>query len=114
MVVEGAGGVLVPLGGAAFMVDLMVRFGLPVVLVARTALGTINHTLLSLEALRSRGLQVLGVVLSGAPDAGNREAIARHGRVRILAELPVLPSPPSAGDVAGAALSFPAVADLAA
>ena len=52
LIVEGAGGVLVPLNDSDFMVDLMKHLGFPVVLVARTALGTINHTLLSLEALR--------------------------------------------------------------
>jgi dethiobiotin synthase len=87
IVVEGAGGVLVPLGPGALMADLMARFALPVVLVARTALGTINHTLLSLEALRGRGLSVAGVVLVGDASAGNRDAIARHGNVRILHEL---------------------------
>ena len=91
LVVEGAGGALVPLTETALMVDLMARLGLPAVVVARTALGTINHTLLTLEALRARGLAVAGVILSGPPDAGNRTAIERFGRVRILAELPPLP-----------------------
>jgi malonyl-CoA O-methyltransferase len=90
LVVEGAGGVLVPIGGGATMADLMVSLGLPVVLVARTTLGTINHTLLSLAALRARGLTVAGVVLVGRPNQGNRDAIAAHGSVRILAEIPWL------------------------
>jgi malonyl-CoA O-methyltransferase len=90
LVVEGAGGVLVPVGGGATMADLMARLGLPVVLVARSTLGTINHTLLSLAALRRRGLAVAGVVLVGPPNPGNRAAIASHGRVRILAEMPWL------------------------
>ncbi|MBF0295717.1 MAG: dethiobiotin synthase [Magnetococcales bacterium] len=90
LIVEGAGGVLAPLNDEARMVDLMARLGLPVVLVARTALGTINHSLMSLECLRARGLQVWGAILSGPPDAVNREAIARFGRVRILAEIPRL------------------------
>jgi len=91
LVVEGAGGVLVPLTADALMVDLMVRLGLPVVVVARTALGTINHTLLTLEALRARRLSVAGIILSGPPDAGNRAAIESFGAVRVLAELPQLP-----------------------
>lgn len=90
LVVEGAGGVLVPVGGGATMGDLMARLGLPVVLVARTTLGTINHTLLSLAALRASGLAIAGVVLVGLPNPGNRAAIASHGKVRILAELPWL------------------------
>jgi malonyl-CoA O-methyltransferase len=61
---------------------------LPIVLVARSTLGTINHTLLSLATLRSRALPVAGVILNGPPNAGNRAAIERFGRVRVLAELP--------------------------
>jgi len=112
-VVEGAGGVLVPLNESETMADLMVRLALPVVVVARTSLGTINHTLLTLEALRARRLSVAGVVMvgrapspaasplagSGAtrgsradrgvrPTSGNREAIEHHGRVTILGEMP--------------------------
>ena len=89
LVVEGAGGVLVPLDPRMLTVSLIERLGLPVVLVARSTLGTINHTLLSLEALRSRGIPIAGVVLNGPPSAGNRAAIERHGRVRVLAELPI-------------------------
>ncbi|WP_419729561.1 dethiobiotin synthase [Lichenicola sp.] len=88
LVVEGAGGVLVPIGGGLMMTDLIIRLGLPVVLVARSGLGTINHTLLSLEALRRRGISVAGVVLNGPPSPGNRAAIERHGDVRVIAEIP--------------------------
>jgi malonyl-CoA O-methyltransferase len=87
-VVEGAGGALVPLGEGVLMIDLMVRLGLPVVVVSPNRLGAINQTLLTLEALLGRGLEVLGVVLVGAPFADNRAAIEAHGRVRIIAELP--------------------------
>lgn len=93
LVVEGAGGALVPLNDDALMVDLMVRLGLPVVVVARSSLGTINHTLLTLEALRARRLDVAGVVMNGPRDPANRAAIERFGRVRVLAELPILPDP---------------------
>lgn len=88
LVVEGAGGLLVPLNDREFMIDLMAKLALPILLVARSTLGTINHTLLSLFALRSRGLPIAGVVLNGPPNAGNRAAIERFGQVRILAELP--------------------------
>ncbi len=90
IVVEGAGGLLVPIAPGEMMVDLIARLALPVVLVARGTLGTINHTLLSLEALRRRSMPVAGVVLNGAGTEANREAIARYGQVRILAELPRL------------------------
>ena len=58
--------------------------------VARSTLGTINHTLLTLEALRARSLAVAGVVMVGDPDRDNREAITRYGRVDVLGELPRL------------------------
>ncbi len=89
-VVEGAGGVLVPLNDTESMSSLMTRLGLPVVLVARSTLGTINHSLLSLEALRSRGLHVAGLVLVGPPNPENRAAVASRGHVAVLGELPGL------------------------
>jgi malonyl-CoA O-methyltransferase len=88
LVVEGAGGVLVPVTPDMLTVGLIAQFGLPVVLVARSTLGTINHTLLSLEALRRRGIRVAGVILNGPASPGNRSAIERHGKVRVLAEIP--------------------------
>jgi dethiobiotin synthetase len=90
LVVEGAGGVLVPLAEGLLAADLFAIWGLPVVLVARTALGTINHTLLSLEALRTRGIAVLGVVFSGDAEPVAEEAIPRIGAVRHLGRLPHL------------------------
>ena len=95
LVIEGAGGVLVPISAQETMLDLMtaLRAGAPelaAVVVARSTLGTINHTLLTLQALRQRGLPVAGVILSGPPAPHNAEAIARHGQVRVLAQLPPL------------------------
>jgi len=87
LVVEGAGGVLVPLGPELLYADLFALWGLPVVLAARTSLGTINHTLLSLEALRARGIVVAGVVFIGAEEPVSAAAIAQHGKVRILGRL---------------------------
>ena len=88
IVVEGAGGALVPLNDHETMLDLMARLDLPAIVVVADRLGAINQTLLTLEALRARGLEVLGVVLTGQAFADNRAAIERHGGVRILAELP--------------------------
>jgi dethiobiotin synthetase len=90
LVVEGAGGLLVPLDGTTLMIDLAARLGLPVVLAARTGLGTINHTLLSLEALRGRGLPVAGVVFSGPDHPRNLATIARLGGAPILGRIPWL------------------------
>lgn len=90
LIVEGAGGALVPINGTQLMTHLMARLRLPVILVSRTSLGTINHTLLSLAALRHAGLLVHGVIFSGKPNAENRKAIEHYGKVRILGTLPPL------------------------
>ncbi|WP_251881886.1 dethiobiotin synthase [Achromobacter sp. Marseille-Q4954] len=90
LVVEGAGGLYVPIDDTHMMIDLIARLDMPVVLAARSGLGTINHTLLSLEALKRRGIPVLGVIMSGPLSAGNKEAIERFGDVRVLAEIPPL------------------------
>ncbi len=91
LVVEGIGGLLVPLAdGGPLLSELFRRLGLPLVIVARSGLGTINHTLLTLEAARRRGLEVLGVVLVGPPNAENRAAIEAWGDVSVVAEVPWL------------------------
>jgi dethiobiotin synthetase len=87
-IVEGAGGVLVPINGRETVADLMTKLQLPVVVVARTKLGTINHTLLTVEALRRRMLRVAGVVMVGEPNADNRDAIERYGDIQVLGEMP--------------------------
>lgn len=90
LVVEGAGGVLVPLREDLLYADLFARWGLPVVLVARTALGTINHSLLSLEALRSRGVGIAGIAFVGDENAETERVICAIGQVRRLGRLPWL------------------------
>jgi dethiobiotin synthase len=93
-VVEGAGGALVPLGpltrGGPLLVDLFAALDLPCLVIARSTLGTINHTLLTLEALRARGLVVAGVLMVGPPNEENRRAIETLGGVEVLGELPPL------------------------
>ena len=88
-VVEGAGGVLVPVNDIQFIADLMARLDLPTVVAARSTLGTINHTLLTLEALRRRSLTVAGVVMVGPPNSDNRHAIEQYGGVQVLGEMPL-------------------------
>lgn len=87
LIVEGAGGVLVPLNRESLMKDLIKQLRLPVLVVARSTLGTINHTLLTLSALRAEAIPVIGVVLNGPKNPGNRAAIEHYGRVRVVAEI---------------------------
>jgi dethiobiotin synthase len=90
-IVEGAGGVLVPLNERDLMRDLMRRIGFPVVIAARTALGTINHTLLTLAALREANLLISGVVMIGDRNDENRLAIERYGEACVIGYIPILP-----------------------
>ena len=97
LVVEGCGGLLVPVTKDFFVIDLIRKLDSRCVLVSRSGLGAINHTLLSLEALRRRKIEPLGVVfnrLSGGPfseaEATNPEVIAKTGRVRSLGMFPFM------------------------
>jgi dethiobiotin synthetase len=112
VIVEGAGGLLSPLALDYTVCDLAVALGLPLVIAARAALGTINHTLLTLRAARAAGLTVQAVVLTPWPaepsalEASNRETIARMGEVEVFG-LPPLPGPdPLELARAGAALPW--------
>lgn len=89
-IVEGAGGALVPINENELMVDWMAMLQLPVLIVARTALGTINHTLMTLEALRARSLEIAGVLMIGEPNRSNREAIEQYGKVAVIGEMSLL------------------------
>lgn len=90
LVVEGAGGVLVPISETLLMADLFAHWGQPVILCARTALGTINHSLLSIEALRSRGVAVAGIAFIGDPHDENERIIPQLAGVPSLGRLPHL------------------------
>lgn len=90
LVVETAGGVMTPLGRDWLQIDQIRRWGLPLVLVARSGLGTLNHTLLSLEALRHRSIPVLGLVLNGPLHPDNPRTLEQLGGVPVLAQLPRL------------------------
>lgn len=90
LVIEGAGGVLVPVTRHLLFADLFARWRCPAVLVARTALGTINHSLLSIEALRSRDVPLLGIAFCGEANEDSEATIAALGRVKRLGRLPHL------------------------
>jgi dethiobiotin synthetase len=103
--VEGAGGLLVPVAPGVLMVDLAARLALPLLIVARASLGTVNHTLLTLEAARRRELTVAGVILTratdshGADEASNPLAIATWGKTHILGALPHVRDGASDGEI---------------
>ncbi|NOJ41398.1 dethiobiotin synthase [Bradyrhizobium australiense] len=90
LVIEGAGGLMVPLSGGTLFVDVFERWRLPVVLCASTRIGTINHALLSIEALRKRQIRILGIAFIGERNVEPEMAICEIGRVRWLGRLPWL------------------------
>jgi dethiobiotin synthase len=90
LIAEGAGGVLVPVNGSQFMLDLILQLGMPVVIAARSALGTINHTTLTVRALRDAGAVVAGVVAIGAENKDNERAIERFACVPVVGRIPHL------------------------
>jgi len=92
LVVEGAGGLLVPLDGDTLFIDVFARWAAPLILCARTGLGTINHTLLSLGAVRARNIPLLGIAFIGEAMAETEDTICRIGKAKRLGRLgPVAP-----------------------
>lgn len=91
LVIEGAGGLLVPLSNDLLFADVFARWQIPVILCARTSLGTINHTLLSLEALKHRGIPILGIAFIGDENQETQGIIADIGGIRSLGRLPRIP-----------------------
>lgn len=90
LVVEGAGGALVPVTRGLLFADLFARWRAPAIIVARTALGTINHSLLTIEALRARGVPLLGIAFVGPPQEDSEATICAIGKVKHLGRLPQL------------------------
>jgi dethiobiotin synthetase len=90
LIVEGAGGVLVPINDTQMMLDVLRHLAIPVVIAARSALGTINHTLLTVKALRDAGAQITGVVMMGKENRDNERAVEHYGAVPIIGRVPVL------------------------
>jgi len=90
LVIEGAGGLLVPITRSLLFADLFADWHAPAVLVARTALGTINHSLLSVEAMRARTIPILGIAFIGAANEDNEATICALAGVKRLGRLPWL------------------------
>jgi hypothetical protein len=110
LVIEGAGGALVPLNRTTLYADLFARWGLPVIVVARTALGTINHSLLTIEALRARGVPIHGVAYVGEANEDSEATICAIGKVRRLGRLPWLERLDRDGLASAFASAFPDLA----
>ena len=92
MLIEGAGGILSPMADQSTNADFIVKFNLPTILVARSTLGTINHTCLALEAMRSRNIHILGVITNGPVNESNTEAIEHFGKINVLGHVPLFSS----------------------
>ncbi len=90
LIIEGAGGVLVPITTDLLQAELFARWDAPVILCARTELGTINHSLLSIEALRKRSIDILGIIFIGKEMENSENTIVKMGGVRHLGRLPIL------------------------
>ena len=124
IIAEGAGGIMVPLNRRELMLDLMQALRFPIVIAARPGLGTINHTLLSIRALRSDGLDIAGVVLvastpgePGFVEEDNRATIEQFGKVPILGTIPYCPqladfNAPVSGFQFQSSLPLPVVAEI--
>lgn len=87
-ITEGAGGILVPLNKKDLMIDLIKALNLSVLIVSRSGLGTINHTLLTIKTLRSYDIEILGIIMNGEPNFENKKAIEHFGKTMVLAEMP--------------------------
>jgi dethiobiotin synthetase len=93
LIIEGAGGVMVPLNEQFLMLDLMKKLAVPVLVVARSGLGTINHTCLTVDKLRREGLKVFGVIMNGPRNPGNKAAIEQHAQTKVIAEIEPIETP---------------------
>jgi len=91
LIIEGAGGLMVPLTREVTYLDIFARWSAPLVLCARTTLGTINHTLLSIEAIRARNIRLIGIAFIGDENRDSEQTIVAMGRTRHLGRLPYLP-----------------------
>ena len=90
VVIEGAGGLMVPLTRTTLFLDVFARWKIPLILCARTRLGTINHTLLSIEAVRARNIPLHGIAFIGDANPESENIITEMGKVKRLGRLPFI------------------------
>lgn len=93
LIIEGAGGLMVPITRQNLQINLFKDWKIPLVLCARSGLGTINHTLLSLEAIWERGIPLKGIVFIGEENLDNIRTIAEFSKVKILGHMPIMDEP---------------------
>jgi dethiobiotin synthetase len=84
LIVEGAGGLMVPLNNQDLMLDLIHQLKIPVILVSRNYLGSINHTILSIEALKHRKIPIAGIVINGEPNPATESFIENYSQLPVL------------------------------
>jgi dethiobiotin synthetase len=87
LIIEGAGGCLVPLNDRDFVIDIAMKFTLPVIVVSNLYLGSINHTLLTFEALKRRGLHIEGIIFNGTPNQESERIILSHTKAKCLLKI---------------------------
>ncbi|WP_442794984.1 dethiobiotin synthase [Pelobium manganitolerans] len=90
LIVEGAGGLMVPLNGKDLIIDLIKKLGLEVILVSKNYLGSINHTLLSIEALRNRGIPIKGIIFNGDRNESTESIILSRTQIHLIANIPTV------------------------
>ena len=88
LLVETAGGILSPMSGSSTMADFVAYYDMPAILVAQNYLGSINHTLLSIEVLKSRGIRLLGIVMNGVANASSETFITHYSQTPVIARIP--------------------------
>lgn len=87
IIIEGAGGLMVPLNRKQFMIDLIKKFDAEVILVIQNYLGSINHSLLSIDALKNRNMNILGIVLNGPPHQLSEDIILDYSGLKLLGRI---------------------------
>ena len=87
LVIEGAGGLMVPLNNEYLVIDLIKKFNAEAILVSNNYLGSINHTLLSIEALKSRGIKIAGIIFNGKPTLSSEEYILKRTGLKCLLKI---------------------------
>jgi len=91
LIVETAGGLMVPITRNFLQIDQIKQWNLPVILVCKSSLGTLNHTLLSIEALQKRNINILGLVVNGEKHLDNPKTLVEFSRIPVIAEFPYIP-----------------------